>query len=97
LDDVLGGDYRGHLPESSMSLPPDLLDFEPVAPHYATMKDGTKVWVGPAVAEIEAVREELRIANVRISVCRRVLMGQPSPGTLELAIAALDFVPSGKR
>ncbi len=79
-----------------MTATSDDLDMSPPGPHYATMKDGTRVWVGGAIEELAHVREQLRIANVRISAARRVLTDRraDSPGKLiEHAIAALDYVP----
>ncbi len=76
----------------------DDLDMSPPGPHYATMKDGTRVWVGGAIEELAHVREQLRIANVRISAARRVLTGRTHAAihsnTIEHAIAALDFIPA---
>jgi hypothetical protein len=76
---------------------PDDLDMSPLGPHYTVRKDGTRVWVGGAVEELNHIQEQLRLANMRISAARRVLTQAFHAKTVETAIAALDFVPSGRR
>ena len=69
------------------------LDRSPTGPHYATMKDGTVVFVGPANAQYAVLTEQLRVANMRIAIARRVLTGKFTSKTIETAIAGLDYAP----